>query len=45
MASKAAQVPVAAQGDVLSPNLDQLDTVAGAAQGEIATEIEMQGRR
>jgi hypothetical protein len=45
MASKAAQVPVSAQGDVLSPDLGQLDNVAGAAQGKTTAAIEMQGRR
>jgi hypothetical protein len=45
MASKVAQVPVAAQGGVLSPDLDQLDNVAGTAQEKTTAEIEMQGCR
>jgi len=45
LAFKAARVPVSAQGNVLSPDLGQLDNVAGAAQGKTAAAIEIQGRR
>jgi hypothetical protein len=45
MASKAARVPVSAQGNVLSLDLGQLDSVAGSAQGKTAAAIEIQGRR
>jgi hypothetical protein len=44
-ASKAARVPVSAQGNVLSLDLGQLDSVAGSAQGKTAAAIEIQGRR
>jgi hypothetical protein len=41
MASKAARVPVSAQGNVLSPDLGQLDNVAGATQGKTVAAIEI----
>jgi hypothetical protein len=39
--AKAARVPVSAQRDVQSPDLGQLDNVAGAAQGKTAIAIEI----
>jgi hypothetical protein len=39
--AKAARVPVSAQRDVQSPDLDQLDNVAGTAQGKTAIAIEI----
>jgi hypothetical protein len=41
-AFNAAQVPVSAEENILSPDLGQLDNVASAAKGKTAAAIEIQ---